>query len=324
MKGLPPFLVALGILVSGCSGDGGGKGPDEEPFAGLEGSATETTGVLRGVVVDDRIVPIAGAIIDLRGATERPNQTTDEQGRFLFSDLDPGIYFLHVTSALHQPTQSNAEVVAGEDEPDIVRVQLERLFTQDPFPVQVVREGFFQCSQAGASPHYSSSTCIDGIAGEEGSEAYPPISNTTSQDREWHTDVGPGWQAIVFELDWDQTSDSTSERMGLVVSTYKPERDPAHQFANFVSAAPLWGRIDVGVEHDTAGNEEPTMIPPEGMTDMSFFVSVRPPEGAICPYTCVPPGISYNQQFKVYVTMFHYGLPPNDDWSFVRGDPLPF
>ncbi|MEK6975301.1 MAG: carboxypeptidase-like regulatory domain-containing protein [Candidatus Thermoplasmatota archaeon] len=312
MKANLSLFVAIGIVLSGCSG--GGEAPTQS-FDDLKGTASATTGVLRGLVVDDRIMPVVGAIVDLRGASERPNGTTDDQGRFVFSDLEPGTYFLVVSSPLHKSIQSSAEVMAGEDEPEIVRVQLERLFTQDPFPVQVVREGHFQCSQEGLSVWYSSSTCIDGITGPYVRELYPESSNLTTQNREWHADVGPGWQAIVFEMQWDPTSDGTSQRMGMVVSTYKPERDATHTFAEFEGETPVRGQIDVGVEHETASGVEPTMIPPEGMTNMSFFVGVRS-DGFI-------PGLALNQQFKVYITMFHYGRPPAD-WSFVAGDPLPF
>lgn len=308
---LASLAVLLAASLAGCSD--GGKDDKPEDFE-LEGRATDKTGVLRGVVVDNRIIPIAGATVDLRGAAESPNQTTDAEGRFLFSDLPAGTYFLQVSSPLHRETQTSADVAAGVDEPKILRVQLERLFKQDPYPVQVIREGYFQCSQAGASVWYSSSNCADGVFGPL-SDMEPALSNTTDQDREWHADVGAGWQVIVFELDWDPTSDSTSNRLGMVVSTYKPTRDGAHQFAEFEGEAPIRGQIDVGVEHETAGNVDPTMIPPEGMTDMSFFVSVREDEDL--------PGIAYNQQFKVYVTMFHYGRPP-EGWSFVNGDPMPF
>ncbi len=305
--------VVFACLLSGCSG-GGGPEPTPAQFDDLQGRATETTGVLRGVVVDERIIPVAGATVDLRGAAESPNQTTDEQGRFLFSDLPAGTYFLEVSSPLHQSAQTSAEVVAGEAEPRAVRVQLLRLFQQDPFSVQVVREGYFQCSQAGASAWYSSSNCSDGVFGPA-SRQVPELSNATEQDREWHADVAPGWQQIVFEMDWEPTSDSTSTRMGMVVSTYKPTRDTAHWFAEFEGERPIRGQIDVGVEHESASGVEPSMIPPEGMTNMSFFASVRE-DG-------FTPGVALNQQFKVYVTMFHYGLP-KEGWSVVAGDPLPF
>lgn len=116
-------------------------------------------------------------------------------------------------------------------------------------------------------------------------------------------------------MTWEPTSQGTSTNMGMVVSTYKPERDGAHWFAEFEGANPLRGQIDVGEEHPTAGNVDPTEIPEEGLERMSYFVSVRP-DGET-------PGLALNQKFTVYLTMFHYGKPP-EGWSFVAGDPLPF
>lgn len=309
------LLVAV-VAASGCSSPP--KDPDapDVSFDDIPLVATSTTGVIRGLVVDERIVPIAEATVALRGGAREDLATSDDQGRFGFSGLEPGTYFLTVTSTLHKEVQSSAEVVAGVAEPPLVRVQMERLFQQDPYSVQITQEGFFECSQAGAGL-YSSSNCVyDPYRWALG----PPsptqaIDNVTKQNREWHADVGPGWQQLVFEMTWQPTTQSTSQNMGMVVSTYKPERDGAHWFAEFEGGTPLRGQIDVGVEHDSASGVDPEMIPPEGMTQMSYFVSVRP-DG-------FTPGLAVNQKFTTYLTMFHYGIPPAG-WSFVAGDPKPF
>lgn len=308
-------LLVLALLA-GCT-SGTQTTEDQVPFDGLEGQASATTGVLRGVVVDDRIVPIVGAVVDLRGASEAPNQTTDDQGRFLFSDLPAGTYFLHVSSPLHKGIQSSADVVAGEAEPRAVRIQMERLFTQDPFVVQITREGYFQCSQAGAGLYASSNCVYDPYrwAFGPGDSPTQPVDNVTTQTREWHSDIGPGWQTLIFEMQWTPTSQGTSANMGIVVSTQKSTRDGAHHFAQFEGGTPIRGQIDVGVEHESAANVEPTMIPPEGMTNMSYFVGVRE-DG-------FTPGIAYQQQFELYLTMFYYGKPP-EGWSFINNDPMPF
>lgn len=299
------------LLLAGCSASEEG---DDDGFENLDVQVSETTGAIRCLVVDDRIRPVEGATVTVRGAAGEMETTTDAEGRCVVSGLAPGTYFVLVRSGQHKETQSSAEVVAGVADPPLLRIQLERLFTQDPFTVQIVRDGFFECSQAGASVWYSSSNCSDGVFGPA-SDAEPSLSNATRQDRDFHADVGPGWQAMVFEMAWEPTSQGTSTNMGIVVSTYKPERDGGHWFAEFEGPSPIRGQLDVGVVHDSASGEDPTKVPAEGMERMSYFVSVRPDGDT--------PGLALNQRFTVYLTMFHYGRPA-EGWSFVAGDELPF
>lgn len=310
-------LALVAAMLSGCSDAPSDDGTDTAAFDDLDVQVSATTGAIRGVVVDERIRPIAGATVALTGSVER-STTTDAEGRFVMSGLAPGTFFLTVTSPLHHPIQTSAEVVAGVEDPPIIRIQVERLFAQDPYTVQVVRDGFFECSQAGAGL-YSSSNCVYDpyrwAFGPDQPSPTQPVDNVTQQEREWHADVAPGWQQLVFEMVWEPTSQGTSQNMGMVVSTYKPERDGAHWFAEFEGGTPLRGQIDVGVEHESASGVEPEQIPPEGMSQMSYFVSVRP-DG-------FTPGLALNQRFTVYLTMFHFGLPPAD-WSMARGDALPF
>lgn len=311
-----PLSVLLALVLAGCSANPTADAAEEVSFDDIAVEATATTGLIRGIVVDERIVPIVEASIALRGAPAERTATSDEEGRFVFGDLEPGTYFLTVTSPRHREVQASAEVVAGVDEPPLVRVQMERLFSQDPYSVQIAQDGFFECSQAGAGL-YSSSNCVyDPYRWAFGPPSpTQPIDNVTKQEREWHADVGAGWQQLVFEMIWEPTTQSTSTNMGIVVSTYKPERDASHWFAEFEGGTPLRGQIDVGVEHESASGVEPSQIPVEGINQMSYFVSVRK-DGFL-------PGVAINQKFTIYLTMFHYGVP-GDGWSFVNGDPLPF
>lgn len=305
------FAILL-IVLAGCSDPAPSA---DDGFDDVDVQVSSTTGAIRGVVVDDRIVPVEGATVALAGSGVAGQETTtDAEGRFVFDALAPGSYFLQTTSPTHKATQTSTEVVAGVAEPPILRILVERLFQQDPFSVQIAREGFFECSQSGASVWYSSSGCADGVFGPAADEV-PQLSNLTRQDRDFHADVGPGWQQLVFEMTWEPTAQGTSPNMGMVVSTYKPERDTSHWFANFESGNPMRGQIDVGVKHETAADTDPEQIPPEGMERMSYFMSVRG-DG-------FTPGIAYNQRFQTYLTMFHYGVPP-EGWSVVAGDELPF
>jgi hypothetical protein len=65
------------------------------------------------------------------------------------------------------------------------------------------------------------------------------------------------------------------------------------------------------------------MIPWEGMEQVSYFVSARPPEDSTCVLLCAPPGLSVQQKFTVYAHVFYYGPVPKD-WSFLAGDPVPY
>jgi hypothetical protein len=157
--------------------------------------------------------------------------------------------------------------------------------------------------------------CVDYLLGPV-ADAYPPSHNLTTQAREWHADVGAGWQSIVLEIAWEASAQGTSEQLGVVVSTYKPTRNGYHQFAHVIAANPLWLRLDTGVVHPTAGSVEPVMIPAEGMENMSYFVGVR--------QSGEPVAVALNQDFTVYLHIFHNAPLTKADWSFVNGDEPPF
>jgi hypothetical protein len=316
-------LVLAATVLAGCSGDAKKDSPETD-FSDLPVQVTQTTGAIRCLVVDDRIVPVEGANVTARGAGVEASTKTDDQGRCVFSSLAAGTYFLEVASPLHRAAQSSVEVVAGVAEPPLTRIQVERLFKQDPYSIQVVRDGFFECSQAGAGL-YSSSNCVyDPYRWALGSPSpTQQADNVTQQDREWHSDVPPGWQAMVFEMSWEPTSQGTSSKLGMIVSTYKPTRDGTHCFAELEGSSPARLQIDVGTAHETNCGVDPEEVPEEGMTNMSYFVSVRPPDDSTCAVLCAPPGLAVNQRFTIYLTQFVYGRP-SDGWSFVAGDPLPF
>lgn len=318
------LLVAVALVLAGCADDP--RASDGDDFDDVEVDAD--TGAIRGVVVDQSIVPIEGVSVALDG--DEPKETvTDAQGRFAFSKLDPGFYFLTASKPLYEEITFQASVEAGNPEPPIVTVKMTRLFAGEPFMLPFVSEGYFTCSQANFPGYlYSSSSCHDnGIGNYVGGPA--PSTDLSDygvelpQVRTFHSDVGAGWQTQVFEMTWEASAQGTSDRMGIVVSTEKESRDASHYFANVESGSPMRFQIDVGQQHPTGANTEPTMIPADGMVDMSFFMSVRPPDGRVCAIWCVPPGIAYEQSFDVFLHQFYY-LPAPEGWSIIEGDEDPF
>src|SRR5687767_10257567 len=99
----PAIVLAATLLPTALPGGSGGGGDSEDPAAGvdfdeLELEATATTGVIRGIVVDEAIRPVAGAEVGTTlpdGAGAR-NTTSADDGAFGFDGLPPGTYFLTI------------------------------------------------------------------------------------------------------------------------------------------------------------------------------------------------------------------------------------
>ncbi|HJQ92778.1 MAG TPA: carboxypeptidase-like regulatory domain-containing protein [Candidatus Thermoplasmatota archaeon] len=139
-------LMACLIALAGCST------PAEPEPAGevlaveaLELEATDTTGVIRGIVVDEAIRPVAGAEVTLRGAGEAVTASTEE-GALGFDGLEPGTYFLKVSKPGYSDLQLSADVVAGVAEPVPVKAILPRLAGYLPYVTVRVFDGFIECT----------------------------------------------------------------------------------------------------------------------------------------------------------------------------------
>ncbi|HUR62345.1 MAG TPA: carboxypeptidase-like regulatory domain-containing protein [Candidatus Thermoplasmatota archaeon] len=339
MRGWSGLFLIASLVLSGCSSSGAsGSGTSSDVAKSLDdidAKVSATTGAIKGVVVDTAIVPVAGAKVTLAAGATNKSMVADKQGRFVFNELAPGTYFVGASAPLYRSSQTSVEVKAGE--PTVTKIQIQAVYSQKPYQVPTQQKGFFECSQGNLyGAFYVSSNCVvdpyrraQGLPGGSSLPSPSPtqfVDNITSQSREWHSDVGPGWQVQVFEMTWEPSAQGTSPRLKIVVSTDKATRNSAHSFASVVSANPMRFELDVNVTHATAATVEPVKVPPEGMTRMSYFVSAGASADAVCDPVglwCVPPGVAVNQEFKVFLTQFYYGIPP-EGWSFVKGDPYPF
>ncbi|MFA5943482.1 MAG: carboxypeptidase-like regulatory domain-containing protein [Candidatus Thermoplasmatota archaeon] len=316
MRALLAIPLVLLVALAGCSGGAQTETtPDAaDDFADLGVQASATTGVLLGVVVDEAIRPVKGASVTLTPAGGSDSAVTDEQGRFAFGDLEPGTYILKVTASQYTGAQSSAEVQAGLEDPPVVRIQLQRLFTQDPYAELIKFDGYIACAYAAGV----SSTCVNDytrLAGvvpgcEGGCLRDYNVSQAGGNIREFRTNIGPGWQALVMEMYWEpSTGPPSSGTLGMTIS-YFTRTSTGHWYATGDGPSPLRVQIDVGVVGPNQ-QEEPTLIPPEGLQDL--FVLFGAGTG----------DVAANQPFQFFQTNFYYAIPPAD-WSFVEGDPMPF
>ncbi len=321
MRAVSLFLIFL-VALAGCA-DSKAPVAEDDGFTDKPLESDATTGIIRGVVVDDSFTPVAGATIVLQIDGGTQETVADAEGRFGYSKVPPGVYFLKASAELHTETQFSATVVAGQAQPPIISVQLVRLYAGDPYVVPIVQDGFFQCSQANTPPYlYSSSPCHSPA---NGVDLCDMAGACLPQNRDFHADVEAGWQTMVFEMTWESTAQGTSDRMGMSVSTYKPERNTNHWFASVASKNPMRFQLDVGTPHATAQEGSGPMgpVPVDGMVDMSYYISVRSPEGAVCAIWCAPPGLAFDQSFTTYLHQFYY-LPAPVEWSIVAGDTVPY
>lgn len=150
MKALPAFAAAcfLAASLAGCAGKTAAPSDSLASNAdNLDLQATATTGVLRGVVVDDAIRPIANATVTLKSGT--PQETrTNALGAFGFDGLAAGTYFIAVHKRGYRDTQQSAEVVAGEAEPKVLKVLLPANPSELPSYDVYHFAGFLECNVA--------------------------------------------------------------------------------------------------------------------------------------------------------------------------------
>lgn len=295
------LLSLLTTLLAGCSGGGGGGAGDglvdDDEFKGLQ--ATQETGIIRGVIVDEAVRTVAGATIALTGATQR-NTTSADSGAFGFEGLAPGTYFLTATKAGFVPVQQSAEVVAGVAEPPIVRIQLMADPAQAPYWVPYQFEGYIGCS----ARYFIEGRNFCGAVDE--------------RDEPLHDIELEGVPTFAQgELVWDST-----QALGDELSFNWRRDDTSADYVDTEGPSPLVLQANATL---LADNEVGAGQPLRTIVFTAHNSATEPP--------CVPDqvpefggcfwgvGAQVSQQFKLYVHVFYNMVPP-EGWTFgADGDP---
>jgi hypothetical protein len=278
------FLVTL---LAGCSNapSDDEAAPFVEPEAFEDLTVTESKGVIRGIVISETIVPIPDAQVELRLEGAKA-QITDAQGAFVFTDLEPGDYFMTVSKAGYFTVQASTTVVAGVAEPPIVKVQLVIDALTQPFTELFHWAGFLECGMM-----YSSNT------------APPPAGYLGFNACGLHD--GRFIEHFTFGAD----------RMP----------DFAQAEAVWKGTQPLSNRLAMGFydsgTYDWKGisGESPLLLTTNKTEIYDYFEENQTelrmrmfPGMADEPASVV---VTTNQGFDVYLTLF-YGFTPRADWRF--------
>lgn len=326
--------VLTALVLAGCSaGEGQPPAAEETSFEDL-GPLTPTadTGILRGIVIDEGIHPLAGVAINITGAGVA-TATTNDDGAFGLDGLAPGDYFMTASKPGYVPVQASGTVVAGLANPDPVKIVLLADPASLPYPAQYFLEGYLTCSARVMLTAYPAGECME---------------NDNSQVT-YELDRIPDWAQS--EMVWESTQ-SLGDAMSLVSECFSEtasDPDPCPD-GNLVvnrseGSSPLIIKMDNALlttfrygDGDTgnpyrlrvfaAGREDTDVIDEESNNEMLNSTS-----GGAYPCVAWPAinegcfrftgaGVITNQQFKVYTTVF-YGYVPPADWLFIETSTVP-
>jgi hypothetical protein len=289
------LVLVLAILLAGCA-----KTPESEEakvpqtdFTELELAATATTGIIRGIVVDDAIRPIGGARLVLQAADGPRETVSKEDGAFGFDDLEGGPYFIQASKPGYTSVQTAAEVVPGVEEPPITKVLLVADPATTPFVQSIVWNGFIECSTRVGVP----GTTGVGLNGCNG------VGN---QNVNFPIDIADMPTLIQGETIWKSTQ-TLGSGLSFVVGPKSCEDVK-------------WARADgpstlVILLNQTDLEDEDAFVEDEGLCYRVFSWTADEIANAA--------GLVLSQRFDSYFHLFYNFLPP-EGWKFsVDGEPVP-
>ena len=316
------------VALAGCSGGAGGDpaqpGQDVD-FGDLDLEATSTTGVIRGIVVDGAVRPVADATLELRGLDEPKTAQSNADGAFGFDALPPGDYFITASKPGYVQAQQSTQVVAGVAEPPIVRFLLEADPATIPYVSTYVFEGFLECSVRAVVVGYAA--CADQF-NDRFMESYEPAG------------VPDHWQS---EMLWDSTQ-AFGEELSLAIDCLSGDPCPDGQVGinRSEGKSPLMVTINrTKAESFLLGIGQPIPIrvfafgrqDTDVVDERSLYEQMNSTSGGAVPCAEWPAifascirfggvGIILQQKFTVYSHEFH-GYTPPPGWRFSVDGPPP-
>ncbi|HUR25911.1 MAG TPA: carboxypeptidase-like regulatory domain-containing protein [Candidatus Thermoplasmatota archaeon] len=319
MRGVLISFLVVSIALAGCSG-----GKDEPPAPppeevavqdlGLE--ATATTGIIRGLVVDEAIRPVANTTITLAGSKEGTTKSNAD-GAFGFDDLEPGTYFLRAEKLGFSQVQQSAEVVAGVSDPPIVKMLLVADLATTPFYDAYVFDGFIQCSFTLVAVSFAACSAPPIFTGLLCDQAGVCLGNVTEDNFGVRYTLArpPTW--LQSEMVWESTQAFGGE-MAVMYSWGCGDEN-----GGFLCDHGAQGSSPVLV---TANETEIAEINEGNLgnsTDEQLFVRVfnrglqetdPGPGGGL--------GATLEQRFSIY-SHFFYGYAPTEGWRFTQQSEVP-
>jgi hypothetical protein len=307
-------LVASFLLMAilgGCAGKGPAAAPTETLGQDVAIEVTDTTGAIRGVVVDNAIRPIANVTISLSGSNATQDVKTGATGSFGFSKLPAGTYFLHATRFGFFPIQQSAEVVPGVKDPPVVKILMQRDNRQVAYLQVQKQEGYIVCT--------TSVVAVCGAPNVVSTVLLCPafnvcLGNLTDDRFGLNFFYDPNATMIQSEMFWDSTQ-SLSTQLSLEMENLGNCTAAGDSYIKDTAGdSPIFNKMNAqDIQNGTIGGNCPVFH-----SVFSGGVASTPPTPATGP---IGIGGTIQQRFTIISHAF-YGYEAPEGWRFsVDGDP---
>lgn len=287
MKQLPFLLAALlvAVTMAGCASGGtpastaGPDGPD-----GPGSVPDEDSGNLVGVVVDDSLRPLAGAVVGIPQLNVEA--MTDDDGAFQLNGLAPGSYSLAAQKLGFESAAKRVQVTAGEVTE--VSLELTAIAIVDPFVDVQTWTGYIEC-QVGTAAVLANCVPIQNILNQNN---LPNPTNTEQIGFFFVVEPRNATVGGLYEMIWEKSTGYTAEELSLGIEPentglgggYEREQGPSVLRVEVTNNEPY-----VSVDPNDPENDEVQV--------RVFAAGTNPPTAVV------------NQRFDVWSSVFYHEHP---------------
>lgn len=278
MKVQSAVCILLIVMLSGCIG--GDDAPEVESGGEEEPDRNADGGSLTGQVMGEwNLAPLDVTVRLIQNEELLLEETTDEEGRYAFYDLEPGRYRVVINDACCKDFVEVVEVQAGKE--TSVSPLLQQVRAELPFMEPDRWNGFIGCAVHVWGAGGNNSLCDD---------------IDPNADRVHTFTVDEGIHTIVFAMDWDAELStisflSTDAAMRIQLK-HAETGDP---YGSMDGEAPL--EVRIGPE---TGPEDFQFHNITSETELMFEVWSSGGWG----------GFTYQQDFTVYYDLYYWKAPP--------------